>query len=84
MRLVAIAIFGLLVRSLSAQVAGGAVTGTVTDPSGNAIANAQVRIEEKSRNEVRQITTNQNGLYNAPNLNPGNYDIRVSAPGLPH
>ncbi|MBV9294650.1 MAG: TonB-dependent receptor [Acidobacteriaceae bacterium] len=82
MRFLAIAIFALLARTLSAQVAAGAVSGTITDPSGNAIANSQVTIEEKSRNEVREITTNQNGLYNAPNLSPGTYDIRVSAPGF--
>ena len=82
MRLVAIVIFCLLARSLSAQVAGGAVSGTVTDPSGSGVANAQVTIEEKSRNEVREVATNQNGLYNVPNLNPGTYEIRVSAPGF--
>lgn len=82
MRLVAIAVVGLLARTLSGQVAGGTVTGTITDPSGSPVANAQVTVEETSRNDVRQITTNQNGLYNAPNLNPGNYNIRVSAPGF--
>ena len=82
MRLVAIAAVGLLVRSLSAQVAGGAISGTVTDPSEVAVANAQVTIENTSTNETRQTTANQNGLYNAPNLNPGTYEVTVSAPGF--
>ena len=82
MRLVAVATLGLLVRSLSAQVAGGALTGSVTDPSGNAVPNAQVTIAEKSRNAVREVATDQNGLYNVPNLNPGTYELRVSAPGF--
>src|SRR5258706_504958 len=35
--------------------------------------------------EVRKVTTNEKGLYNAPSLQPGIYSVTVSAPGFaPH
>jgi len=32
--------------------------------------------------EVRKVTTNEKGLYNAPSLQPGIYSVTVSAPGF--
>ena len=73
---------GAVVECARAQVAGGTVSGTITDPSGNAVPNAQVTIENTATNEARTLTTSQNGLYNAPNLNPATYQITVSSPGF--
>jgi hypothetical protein len=69
-------------QSLWGQVAGGTISGIVTDPSGVAVPDAQVAIENAARNDVREVKSNQNGLYNAPNLNPGTYEVRVSSPGF--
>ena len=67
---------------LRAQVVGGTVLGTVTDPSGAVIPDAQVSIRNESTGVVTAVTTDKDGFYTAPNLLPGSYDITVSGPGF--
>jgi hypothetical protein len=68
-------------RSL-AQVAGGAILGTVSDPSGGVVANAKVSITDLATGVVREVTTNSAGFYSAPNLLPGRYEVHVAADGF--
>ena len=65
-----------------AQLAGATLTGTVSDESGGGIPNARIAIKSTDRGEVREVTTNGDGLYVAPNLTPGEYDITVTANGF--
>ena len=65
-----------------AQVAGATILGTVTDPAGAVIANAQVTIQDADTGGTRTVTTNSAGFYAAPNLMPGKYELRISAPGF--
>jgi hypothetical protein len=67
---------------LRAQVAGGTLSGTITDPSGAAIANAQVVIKNSATGITRSLTTNADGFYTAANLLPGSYEVAVSATGF--
>jgi hypothetical protein len=67
---------------LRAQVAGGTLSGTITDPSGAAVPNAEVVIKNSATGITKTVTTNAEGFYNAPNLLPGNYEIAVSATGF--
>src|ERR1700730_11402980 len=67
---------------LHAQVAGGTLSGTITDPSGAAVPNAQVVIKNSATGITRTLTTNVDGFYSAANLLPGNYEIAVSATGF--
>jgi Carboxypeptidase regulatory-like domain/TonB-dependent Receptor Plug Domain/TonB dependent receptor len=72
-----------LLTSVSfAQVAGATLSGTVTDPSGAAIAAAQVSITHKATGVSRSVITDSAGLYSAPNLLPGVYDVTVMSPGF--
>jgi Carboxypeptidase regulatory-like domain/TonB-dependent Receptor Plug Domain/TonB dependent receptor len=66
----------------NAQVAGATLTGTVLDASGAVIPNAQVSISDVATGVTRTATTNNAGLYNAPNVLPGNYEVKVTAPGF--
>src|ERR1700674_3414156 len=78
-------IFGLCLgnsRPLRAQVAGGTLSGSITDPSGAAVANAQVVIKNSATGVATTVTTNTDGLYSAANLLPGEYEIAVSATGF--
>src|SRR5580692_5913355 len=80
-----ISILGLCVvnsRPLRAQVAGGTLSGTITDPSGAAVANAQVVIKNSATGVARSVTTNTDGYYSAANLLPGEYEVAVSATGF--
>src|SRR6266850_212702 len=65
-----------------AQVTGGTISGSVTDPSAAAVPGATVIILNQGKGESRTITTNDNGYYSAPNLTPGNYSVTISANGF--
>jgi hypothetical protein len=62
-----------------AQVAGGTIQGTIQDPSGAAIAGAQVSIKNTKTNAITNVTTNDTGYFTAPNLLPGVYEITAKA-----
>ena len=79
---VALALVMLMSIRVYAQVSGATVTGTVNDASGAVIPNVQVSIKNLATGEVRDVTTNSNGFYTAPNLLPGGYEITASAPGF--
>lgn len=74
-------IFGL---SASAQEVTGTIVGTVRDASGAVVPGATVSIndQQKSNLAVRTLTTGDNGEFNAPNLQPGVYQITVTAPNF--
>lgn len=72
----------LLTNGARAQVAGATLTGTVRDSSGAVIPRAQVTITDLATGVVRKITADGAGLYSAPNLLPGLYQVSVSASGF--
>ena len=65
-----------------AQVAGATLSGTVTDPSGAAIADARVTILNKATGVTRDANAGSGGFYSVPNLLPGVYDVTISASGF--
>jgi len=65
-----------------AQLAGANLSGVVMDASGRAIPNATVTIQNLATGVTRQVQSNSDGLYSAPNLLPSNYDIEASAPSF--
>lgn len=72
----------LAAGALHAQTTTARLTGTVTDPSGAAVANATVTINNLITGQTRTVSTNDSGLYVAVSLVPGTYDIRVTASGF--
>src|ERR1700716_3531010 len=79
---VTLSITGLVSAPLYAQVAGANLSGTVTDASGAGVPNATVWIKNTATGIVRDITTDSDGVYSAPNLLPGVYDVTATAPGF--
>src|SRR5579883_748489 len=78
---------GLLMAVLSAaswaQTAGSAaIQGTVTDPAGAIVPNATVVIHNTETNIDRTLQTNEAGIYAAPFLQPGPYEITVTKTGF--
>ena len=67
---------------INAQVVGATLSGTITDPSGAVIPSAQVAIRNTATGVVRTVTSNADGVYVAPNLDPGDYDVTATAPGF--
>src|SRR6202158_1349401 len=66
----------------SAQTSGGAIRGTVSDPSGALVPGAAITIEEVSTSENWRLVSSSAGLYNGPNLPVGRYNVTVKAPGF--
>src|SRR5712692_2096157 len=77
---------GLLIfvsaSSARAQSTYGSITGSVFDPSGAAIADAQVTLTNLGTAEKRTQPTGADGLYTFVNLIPGNYRIAAEKPGF--
>jgi Carboxypeptidase regulatory-like domain len=73
----------VLAAVLQAQSAGtGALTGTVTDPSGGVVPGVSVVLVSRETNQTRTVTTGSDGSYKFALLPPGNYGIRFSAAGF--
>src|ERR1700682_2649520 len=72
----------LLSSPVYAQVSGATLSGTVTDASGAVITNAEVSIKNTATDVTREVTTDSSGVYSAPNLLPGIYEITVVAAGF--
>src|SRR5437764_2988400 len=83
MKLLRTAMFLAVFSALgSAQDYRGTILGQVTDPSGAAIPNATVKATRIDTNSITEVKTSANGLYTIPFLNPGEYNVEVSAPGF--
>jgi len=67
----------------AAQAPGtGAVTGTIYDPAGHAIAGATVMLEHQGTHFVRTVTSDGAGTFRIPLLAPGDYVASVKADGF--
>src|ERR1700739_1056397 len=68
--------------ALHAQASGATLTGTWTAPSGSVIQNSGLAIQNVATGTGRQLTTDSAGVYAAPNLIPGTYEVMVTAAGF--
>ena len=68
--------------SLLAQSDVGSITGFVHDPSGAVVPNATVKVKDEATGAERQVTTNQDGLFNVTNIPPSYYTISAEASGF--
>jgi hypothetical protein len=72
----------LFAATALAQVQTGRMTGTVYDPNKAAVPNAAITVTEKATGVARRVASNETGAYVVTALNPGIYDVAVSAPGF--
>src|SRR5438105_921205 len=80
--LAAIVILFSVSCAANAQTATGQVSGTVTDQTGARIPNAAVTLQNLATNIESKATTTSGGAYTFPNVPPGQYSLRVEAPGF--
>jgi hypothetical protein len=66
----------------AAQVATGSMVGTVNDSSGQVVPGAQVTVRDVNRNTTTILTTDGSGVYTAPFLVPGTYEVSVELQGF--
>jgi len=72
----------VLALGLFAQVDRATLEGTVTDPSGAAVAGAAVKISAVDTGLTQERTTNTNGSYRFPGIAIGDYTVFVSYRGF--
>src|SRR5262249_8521302 len=60
----------------------GRILGVVTDSSGAVIGGASVSVTDTQRGTTRRLQTDEAGAYNAPELVPGTYVVKVEFPGF--
>lgn len=67
---------------LKAQTATSSLRGTVTDPSGAAVAGAEVTLTNGSVGFSRATTTSEQGVYQLVEIPPATYELTVTAEGF--
>jgi hypothetical protein len=77
-------VFTALISALPArpQQAGANLSGIVLDGSGGAVLGAKIAIKNVATGVIREVQSNSEGLYAAPNLSPGSYEIEATAKGF--
>src|SRR6185312_14760709 len=72
----------LLPLAVHGQELRGKITGRVLDQHGGGVAGASVKVSDVARNTTVNLTTNSEGLFDAPYLLPGSYQVLVEASGF--
>src|SRR5437016_2531607 len=74
----------LLAASVSLAQTGstGAITGTVTDPAGSLVPQAEIKVTNTNSGESRATSSSTNGAYLVALLPPGGYRVEVSKAGF--
>jgi hypothetical protein len=78
--LLALAFF--VVQALAQTITTGELAGTITDPSGAVVANANVELRSLDEGSVTNTKTNTTGYYQFAYLKPGNYSVTVIGSGF--
>src|SRR2546421_10063155 len=68
---------------LNAQTFRGAINGTVTDPSGGVVPNAQVKATQSGTGIDHVTATTSEGQFAFQDIPLGFYKVSVTAPGFP-
>jgi hypothetical protein len=75
-------LLAFILLALFPQGDTGQLTGTIIDPNGAAIPNANVKLISQSTSQVRGLTTKDSGDFTFTLLPPGRYKLEVSANGF--
>jgi hypothetical protein len=80
--LLCVSVIVSLTLPVAAQVDRGAIVGTVTDPAGARVANAQVTITNLAANQSTTVTTDAEGNFAANLLRIGTYSVTGEKQGF--
>lgn len=83
-RLAAVCVFTifLLVFAVPAFAQDATIVGTVTDPSGSVVPNANITVTNTDTGIARTLASNADGQYVVPELRIGHYTVRAQAAGF--
>jgi Carboxypeptidase regulatory-like domain/TonB dependent receptor len=77
MRFVLLSILPCALFSQTAQLSG-----LIKDPQSGAVPNASVEVRNEETGGISRTTSNADGIYVVPALNPGKYDLTAQAAGF--
>src|SRR5262249_33884119 len=58
----------------------GTILGNVSDPTGSSVPGASVKVTNADTGISRDVTTDSSGDFTVRSLNPGYYNVEVTAP----
>jgi hypothetical protein len=67
---------------LGQSLTEGALSGTITDPTGAVVSNVTVKLTNLGKGYSHESKTNAQGIYQFPLQEPGSYSIEVAAAGF--
>ena len=78
---IGVLVFGLAAAA-RAQAPSGEISGVVTDPSGAPMPGVTITLTNQSTNAVRELQTNESGVYVLPAIPPGVYTLKATLSGF--
>ena len=79
---IVLALFFTIFAARSWGQSTATLSGTVTDPTGAVVANAQVKVHSLATGLDRDSISDAAGLYVVPSLQPGDYMVQANAAGF--
>src|SRR5918993_1556591 len=73
------ALLALGAAPASAQTFKATLVGQVTDANGAVVPGATVTVTDQGTGRTQTVTTNDEGVYTIPQLQPGRYDLKIEA-----
>jgi hypothetical protein len=64
------------------QTPTATLSGVVRDSSGGVIPNAKITLKSSTKGTVRETSTDDQGRYNLPGMEPGTYELRAEQTGF--
>jgi hypothetical protein len=71
-----------LTAGAQSQITTGTIRGTAQDTNGAVVAGANVDIKNVETNSSRSLTTDEEGRFAAPQLQPGKYSVTITKQGF--
>lgn len=72
----------LLAAGVCAQEYRATILGQITDPGGAAVPNAAIKVTKQDTGVSRETVSNDSGYYTITALDPGTYDVVITASGF--
>src|SRR5436190_715134 len=76
------AVVGGMAATAAAQETTGTITGAAKDQSGAVLPGVTVTVKSVQTGSTQEFVTNESGLYTAPALQPGEYEVTFALSGF--